>query len=126
MKCAVTILLVLNIVRLLWAFDILPAIDDNGNEVLPDPTVNGCYKGAMSVPKPFDCRKLNLFYVCPSKCSFSIPHGNHYSNGAFVKFSAFIAGIQVRSPQHKKVLRQEWEDAQAQRLRFDEIKYETK
>ena len=48
--------LFLNIARLLWGFDILPTVDENGKELLPDPTLNGCYPGAMSVPKPFDCR----------------------------------------------------------------------
>ena len=49
--------LFLNIARLLWGFDVLPAVDESGNEVLPDPTLNGCYPGAMSVPAPFDCRE---------------------------------------------------------------------
>ena len=44
----------LNIARLLWAFDILPALDVNGKEILPD--TMDYTDGFNSNPVSFDCR----------------------------------------------------------------------
>ncbi|KAI0080439.1 cytochrome P450 [Panus rudis PR-1116 ss-1] len=43
----------INIARILWAFDISPAVDDNGNKVLPD--TRNYTNGFNSRPVKFDC-----------------------------------------------------------------------
>lgn len=44
----------INIARLLWAFDIVPALDDQGNEILPDPW--NFTDGFNSKPVSFRCK----------------------------------------------------------------------
>lgn len=44
----------INMARLLWAFDILPALDKNGKEILPD--TMDYTDGFNSKPVSFDCR----------------------------------------------------------------------
>ncbi|KAF9476061.1 cytochrome P450 [Pholiota conissans] len=46
--------LFINISRILWAFDIKPALDRNGKEIIPDP--NNYTTGFNSRPVNFDCR----------------------------------------------------------------------
>ena len=46
--------LFITVSRILWAFDILPAVDETGREVLPD--VNNFTNGFNSRPVSFDCR----------------------------------------------------------------------
>ncbi|KAF9045490.1 cytochrome P450 [Panaeolus papilionaceus] len=46
----------INVARILWAFDILPALDENGRNILPDP--NNYTNGFNSRPVGFDCRFL--------------------------------------------------------------------
>ncbi|PPR00947.1 hypothetical protein CVT24_000254 [Panaeolus cyanescens] len=46
----------INVARMLWAFDILPALDKNGNEIIPDS--NNYTNGFNSRPVTFDCRFL--------------------------------------------------------------------
>ncbi|EJD01999.1 cytochrome P450 [Fomitiporia mediterranea MF3/22] len=46
--------LFINIARLLWAFDILPALDENGKEIIPDSW--NYTDGFNSKPVTFDCR----------------------------------------------------------------------
>lgn len=44
----------INIARLLWAFDILPALDGSGREVIPDSL--SYTDGFNSKPVSFECR----------------------------------------------------------------------
>ncbi|TFK32108.1 cytochrome P450 [Crucibulum laeve] len=46
----------INVSRLIWAFDILPALDKNGKEVIPDS--HNFTNGFNSRPVSFDCRLL--------------------------------------------------------------------
>ncbi|KAL5514879.1 hypothetical protein ACEPAG_2195 [Sanghuangporus baumii] len=46
----------INIARLLWAFDILPALDKNGKEIIPDSM--DYTDGFNSKPVSFDCRLI--------------------------------------------------------------------
>ncbi|KAF8960907.1 cytochrome P450 [Flammula alnicola] len=48
--------LFINISRILWAFDIKPALDKNGNEIIPDS--NNYTNGFNSRPISFDCRLM--------------------------------------------------------------------
>ncbi|PPQ77934.1 hypothetical protein CVT25_015409 [Psilocybe cyanescens] len=48
--------LFINISRILWAFDILPAIDEYGRQVLPD--VNNYTNGFNSRPVSFECQLI--------------------------------------------------------------------
>lgn len=44
----------INIARLMWAFDILPALDAEGKPIIPDS--NNYTDGFNSLPVSFDCR----------------------------------------------------------------------
>lgn len=48
--------LFINISRILWAFDIKPAIDEYGRQILPD--VNNYTNGFNSRPVSFECRLI--------------------------------------------------------------------
>ena len=45
--------LFLNIARLVWAFDIKHAQDENGNDIPVDATFTGLSPGATAAPSPF-------------------------------------------------------------------------
>jgi Cytochrome P450 len=47
--------LFMNVARILWGFDISPAKDANGNDVLPDFSFEGLVPGSLSNPHPFQC-----------------------------------------------------------------------
>ncbi|KAF2180282.1 cytochrome P450 [Zopfia rhizophila CBS 207.26] len=47
--------LYLNVARLFWGFNIAHAKDENGNDILVDPSFNNLLPGSMTAPKPFQC-----------------------------------------------------------------------
>jgi hypothetical protein len=91
---------------LMWGFDVTHAKDENGVDIPVDATFGGMVPGATAAPQPFKCSES------PLHCFF------------FDLLLKKLLEIRVRSPQHEKVLRQEWMDAQAEGLKLQDISFE--
>lgn len=90
--------LFINIARTLWGFDIKHAKDADGNIIPVDCTTKGLMSGALSNPKTYKC--------------------------CILPYELSDVAITVRSPNHERILREEWAAAQKTGVDFTTVQFD--